>query len=73
MKDAEERPGGELVDRHPFAKIGIFLSYLQPSGEAIEQREYIESSRLFFSLGSHIQLIEDKSANLKMAVMNLVS
>lgn len=43
--------GGELVDRHPFAKIGIFLSYLQPSGEAIEQREYIESSRLFFSLG----------------------
>lgn len=51
MKDAEERPGGELVDRHPFAKIGIFLSYLQPSGEAIEQREYIESSRLFFSPG----------------------
>ena len=59
---------------HPLAEMVISLSLLQHSGETLEQRKHIESSRLFFSLRRTIifRLIEDRSAYLKMAAVDLV-
>lgn len=42
--------------QHPLAKMVIFLSHLQHSGETLGQRKYIESSHLFFSLRRKILL-----------------